>query len=151
VTGTITWPDGNPAASTQVFWYAGGYNSASASFESQIPADGSYSLSGCPCSPLVGYLHVPPPSQAWPVNKDRDCWIILKAHGTYSRITAHPGEVINWQALNIPCATGPYRSSPSDVQSEIQLLNAAMADPMKGRIATAGTWQDAENRTSGCS
>ena len=71
VTGTITWPDGHPAADTQVFWYPGGYtpDPARPPAESQIPADGGYSLAGCPCSQLTGYLHVPPPSLAWPADK----------------------------------------------------------------------------------
>jgi hypothetical protein len=150
VTGTITWPAGKPVANTQVFWYLGGYSRDSAGvMESQISATGRYSLSDCPCSPLVGYLHVPPPSEAWPLNERRDCWIILQTHGTYSGITARPGTVINWQAMDMPCASSTYGSGPSDVQPEIHLLNSEIANPAGGQTATGGRWQDVENRTSG--
>lgn len=151
VTGTITWPDGNLAANTQVLWYLGGYkpDRARELAEAHIPADGSYSLTGCPCSALTGYLHVPPPSLAWPADKIPDCWIILQADGIYSGITADPGDVINWRALDMPCAPAPYRSDPSDVQWEIRLLNAEISTLPYGLTATGGSWQDAENRTTG--
>lgn len=149
VAGAITWPDGHPAANTQVFWYPGGYtpDPARPPAESQIPADGGYSLAGCPCSQLTGYLHVPPPSLAWPADKIPGCWIILRARGTYTGITARPGEVINWRALAMPCAPAPFSSDPAHVRQEIQLLTAELASPLSGLTAAGGSWQDAENRT----
>src|SRR5215472_7838887 len=69
VTGTITWPDGNLAANAQVYFnnYEPGFTgngwtareNGSSYQDLQIPADGSYSLPGCPCADLTAYLLVP--------------------------------------------------------------------------------------------
>lgn len=149
VTGTVTWPDGHPAANVQVYWYVGGYSLDSPVDYaiSHIGADGSYSIGGCPCSPLTGYLFVPSTYGADPLNGDRDCWIILQARGTYQGITANPGDVIDWQALDVPCAAHMYRSGQSDVQQEAQMLNPATNGG--DYSASGGSWQDAETRTSG--
>jgi len=143
------WPDGNPAANTTVYWFLGGYSldSTEPYGKGQIPADGSYSLVGCPCSQLTGYLFVPATYGADPLNGGRDCWIILQDQGTYGGVTANPGDVINWQALDLPCSAYPYRSDQSVVQSETQLLNSAMNGG--DTSVTGGSWQDAESRTSG--
>lgn len=41
VTGTITWPNGNPAASTRVFWYQGDYSQDSPNPIEQQPEMGN--------------------------------------------------------------------------------------------------------------
>lgn len=105
VTGTVTWPDGQPAANASVYfynydpgftangWYDGKYG------VQQLPADGSYSLSGCPCQDLTAYLYIPAPSGG------QDCWIIMQDDTqTYSGLPASPGDVINWQAKDLPCS-----------------------------------------------
>lgn len=151
VTGTISWPNEDPAANTQVFWYLGGFSSDSPNplDQQQVPPDGSYSLTQCPCSDLVGYLYLPAaPDATDPLNGGRACWIILLAQGTYSGIAANPGDMINWQAVDMPCSTSPFRSDPSDVQSEIQLLNSEISNPGGDQTVTAGTWQDAESRAN---
>lgn len=151
VTGTISWPNGDPAANTQVYWYLGGYSADSPTSveQQQIPADGTYALTQCPCSGLTGYLYLPTaPETADPLNGGRDCWMILQAGGNYSGIDANPGDTINWQAVDMPCSTSLFRSDPSDVQSAIQLLNSEMSNPGGDQTETAGSWQDAENRAN---
>lgn len=151
VTGHVLWPDGHPAANTQVYWYLGGYSldSSEPNASTSIPVDGSYALDGCPCSPLVGYLVVPATDGAGPLDGGRDCWIILQADGTYSGITASPGSVIDWQAVDMPCSAGPFRSDPYTVQLTMQTGESELANPGGDQTATAGTWQAAEARTSG--
>ena len=149
VTGTISWPDGNPAANTQVYWYNGGYSADSQSEPSQIPADGSYSITGCPCSQLTGYLYIPATNGDGPLTGGRACWIILQAQGTYSGITANPGDVIDWQVFDMPCSTAPYRSDSYDVQLTQQQMNTEINNPGGDQTETAGTWQDAESRADG--
>ena len=106
-----------------------------------IHADGSYSLSGCPCRDLTAYLYVPATPGADPANGGQDCWIIMQdANGTYSGRQANPGDVINWQALNMPCSPTWYRSGQSAVQSENTTVLPSL---------NSGTWQAAELRTSG--
>src|SRR5579859_7421805 len=66
VTGTVTWPDGTPAANAWVYFndhetgFSGSgwtqHDSANSWFQLQLPADGSYSLPGCPCAYLTAYL-----------------------------------------------------------------------------------------------
>jgi hypothetical protein len=114
VTGHVLWPDGNPAANTQ-----------------------------------VGYLVVPGTDGAGPLDGGRDCWIILQADGTYSGITASPGSVIDWQAVDMPCSSGPFRSDPYTVQLTMQVDKSELANPGGDQTDTAGTWQAAEARTSG--
>jgi hypothetical protein len=149
VTGTVTWPNGDLAGNTQVYWFVGGYrlDSPVDYAISPVSADGRYSLGGCPCAPLTGYLFVPPRPGADPLHGGRDCWIILQARGTYQGVTANPGEVIDWQALDLPCSAHPYRSGPADVQAEARLLNPATS--RSDSSATGGSWQDAEARTGG--
>jgi hypothetical protein len=149
VTGTVTWPDGRLAANAQVYWYVGGYSLDSPVDYaiSHVHTDGSYSIGGCPCSPLTGYLFVSSAYGADPLNGGRDCWIILQARGTYQGITANPGDVIDWQALDMPCAAYMYRSDQSDVQQEALMLNPATNGG--DYSASGGSWQDAETRTNG--
>lgn len=151
VTGHVLWPDGHPAANTQAYWYLGGYSldSSEPSASTSIPVDGSYALGDCPCSPLAGYLVVPATDGAGPLDGGRDCWIILQADGAYSGITAGPGSVTDWQAVDMPCSAGPFRSDPYTVQLTMQTGESELANPGGDQTATAGTWQAAEARTSG--
>lgn len=146
VTGTITWPDGRPAANASVYFYnhAPGFSPSGWSDGEyqvqQLPADGSYSVSGCPCQDLTAYLYVPAAVMS-PVNGGSDCWIITQDdNGTYSGIAASPGDVINWQALNLPCSSTFYTSDQATVHSE-----ATSVLP----VLNSGSWQSAEQVTSG--
>jgi hypothetical protein len=154
VTGTVTWPDGHPAAGASVYfynhdpgftasgWYDGKYQ------VQPLPANGSYSLGGCPCADLTAYLYLPSAPGTDPANGGRDCWIIMQDdNGTYSGLQANPGDGINWKALDMPCSPTWYTSDQSTVQSQ-----ATAIDPSKNGgdySAYAGTWQAAELRTSG--
>lgn len=54
VTGTITWPDGNPAANTQIYWFVGGpYRSDPSVVQSEIQLLNP-SLNGGDYSPTGG-------------------------------------------------------------------------------------------------
>jgi len=141
VTGTISWPDGHPAANASVFfynydpgfsasgWYDGKYG------VQQLPADGSYSLGGCPCQDLTAYLYIPAPSGG------QACWIIMQDDTqTYSGLPASPGDVINWQALDLPCSPTWYTSDTSTVQSEASSVLPQL---------NSGSWQSWEASTSG--
>jgi hypothetical protein len=59
VIGTVTWPDGHPAAGASVYFYnhdpaftASGWSDGKYEVE-PLPANGSYSLGGCPCGDLT--------------------------------------------------------------------------------------------------
>jgi hypothetical protein len=147
VIGTITWPDGNPAANASVYfynydpgftatgWYDGQYQ------VQQLPADGSYSISGCPCQDLTAYLYVPATPGADPANGGQDCWIIMQDdNGTYSGRPANPGDVINWRALDMSCSPTWYTSDQPTVQSEATTVLPSL---------NSGSWQSAETRTGG--
>ncbi len=75
--------------------------------------------------------------------------MILQAGGIYSGVDVNHGDSVNWQAVDMPCSTSPFRSDTSDVQSEIQLLNSEISNPGGDQTETGGTWQDAENRADG--
>jgi hypothetical protein len=154
VTGTVTWPDGHPAAGASVYFYnhdpgftASGWSDGEYQVQ-QLRTDGFYSLVGCPCGDLTAYLYIPSTPGADPANGGRDCWIIMRdANDTYSGIEASPGDVVNWQALNMLCSPNWYTSDQSTVQSQ-----ATVIDPSQngGDYSTyAGTWQAAQLRTSG--
>lgn len=141
VTGTVTWPDEHPAANASVYFYNydPGFNPVGWSdgeYEvQQLPADGSYSLTGCPCQDLTAYLYIPAPSGG------QACWIIMQdGNGTYSGRPANPGDVINWQALNLPCSPTWYTSDQATVQSEATTVLPQL---------NSGSWQSWEASTSG--
>lgn len=73
--------------------------------------------------------------------------LINNDSGTCSGRPANPGDVINWQALKMNCSPAFYTSGSSTVQSV-----RIETDPSQNGgdySAYAGTWQDAETRTSG--
>ena len=150
VTGTITWPDGQPAANASVYFYnyvagfsASGWSSGGSNGQyqvQQLPAGGSYSLTGCPCSDLTAYIYVPAAVMS-PGNGGWDCWIIMQDDNqNYSGREANPGDVINWQALNLPCSRIFYTSDQPTVQSEATTVLPSL---------NSGPWQTAEQLTSG--
>jgi len=159
VTGTVSWPDGNPAANASVYFnnhdpgFSGnGWNQGQNGNwwyqVQQLPADGSYSLPGCPCGYLTAYLLVPPTSGASLANGGFACWIIMQDDsGTYSGRQVSPGDVIKWRALRMNCSPTFYTSDSSTVQSvRIETDPSQNGGDYSGY---AGTWQDAETRTSG--
>jgi hypothetical protein len=125
VIGTVTWPDGNAAANASVYFYnyepgftADGWSNGEYQVQ-QLPADGSYSLTGCPCAKLTAYLYVPSTPGADPANGGQDCWIIMQdGNGTYSGRQANPGDVINWQRSTCPAplAGTPQTSQPCNLR-----------------------------------
>jgi hypothetical protein len=156
VTGTISWPDGNPAVNADVYFYdhepqialaTGGWYDGTYKVE-QLPADGSYSLGGCPCTDLTAYLYIPGTPGAVPDNGGNDCWIIMQDDsGSFTGTPANPGDVINWQARDMPCDNNYYVSDPTVVQGI-----PAQIDPAQNGgdyCCYGGSWQAAEARTSG--
>ena len=146
VTGTVTWPDGKPAVSASVYFnnhetgFSGSgwsqHDSANSWYRQQLPADGSYSLPGCPCADLTAYLFVPSAVMS-PANGGWDCWIIMQDDNkTYSGRQANPGDIINWQGLDLACSPTFYTSDPPTVQSQ-------------STAVSSGSWQTAEQLTSG--
>jgi hypothetical protein len=142
VTGTVTWPDGHPAANASVYFYnydpgftaSGGWYDGEYQVQ-QLPADGSYSLPDCPCQDLTAYLYIPATSGG------QACWIIMQDDtGTYSGLPADPGDDINWQALDLPCSPTWYTSDQATVQSESSTVLPQL---------NSGSWQAAEASTSG--
>ena len=158
VTGTVTWPDGHPAGGASVYFnnhetgFSGSgwsqHDSANSWYQlQQLPADGSYSLPGCPCGYLTAYLLVPSAVMS-PANGGWDCWIIMQDdNGSYSGLQANPGDVIDWKALDMPCSPTWYTSDQSTVQSERTVLDPSLNGG--DYSAYAGTWQAAELRASG--
>lgn len=146
VTGTVTWPDGQPAANASVYFYnhdpgfsASGWSDGEYQVQ-QLPADGSYSLPDCPCQDLTAYLYVPATPGADPANGGQDCWIIMQdGNQAYSGRRASPGDDINWQALDMPCSSTWYASDQAAVQSEQATVLPSF---------NSGSWQSAEARTS---
>jgi hypothetical protein len=150
VTGTVTWPDGSPAANASIYFnnhetgFSGSgwsqHDSANSWYQvQQLPADGSYSLPGCPCGYLTAYLLVPSAVMS-PANGGWDCWIIMQdGNQNYSGRQANPGDVINWQALNMPCSPTFYTSDQATVQSQATTVLPSL---------NSGTWQTAEQQTS---
>ena len=57
------------------------------------------------------------------------------------------GDVINWQALDMPCSPTWYTSDQSTVQSQATALDPSLNGG--DYSAYAGTWQAAELRASG--
>jgi hypothetical protein len=158
VTGTVSWPDGNPAANADVYFYnyqptvlgAGWSGDYVDGYYEVVPvqSNGSYSLGGCPCGDLSAYLYIPGVSGEGPQSGGSDCWIILADDaGNYSGRPADPGEVINYSALNMPCDPTWYASDQQAVQSEYGVLTQAEQDGESG--LWGGTWQAAEQRVSG--
>jgi hypothetical protein len=151
VTGTVSWPDGQPAAGASVYFYdyepqisldTGGWSNGKYSVPT-LPSDGSYSLIGCPCNDLTAYIYLPGQPGGDPNNGGQDCWIIMQDDsGDYVGDPANPGDVINWQALDMPCDSTWYASDQSAVQSTASLL-------AQQSVGYAGTWQAAEARASG--
>jgi hypothetical protein len=141
VTGTVIWPDGNAAANASVFFYnydpgftASGWSNGQYEVQ-QLPADGSYSLSGCPCQDLTAYLYIPGTSGG------QACWIIMQDDNqTYSGRPANPGDTIKWQALDLPCSATWYTSDQSSVQTEATTVLPQL---------NSGSWQSWEASTSG--
>jgi hypothetical protein len=160
VTGTVTWHDGNPVTNAHVYFEnrdmaacinnPGGFtgvgwtegDNCNYFFQFvKLAADGSYSLPGCPCRDLTAYIDV-----SAEVNGGPECYIIMRDNNqndqnyqTYSGFQASPGDVINWQALDMPCSGSWYASDSSAVQSEAALLQSQ----------NSGSWQNAEQETSG--
>lgn len=153
VTGTVTWPDGHPAVGASVYFYnhdpgftASGWSDGEYQVE-PLPADGAYSLGGCPCADLTAYLYLPSTPGADPANGGWDCWIIMQDdNGNYSGLQANPGDVIAWKALDMPCSPTWYTSDQSTVQSERMVLDPSLNGG--DYSAYAGTWQAAELRAS---
>jgi hypothetical protein len=167
VTGTVTWPDGHLAANASVYFsnFDSGFNGngngwspgegSNGSWDgtwyyqvNQLPADGSYSLPGCPCANLTAFLDLPSVDSADAANGGRGCIIIMQDDsGNFSGLQANPGDVINWHVLDMNCSPIFYASDPSSVQSE----RIATDPSQNGGDYTlyAGTWQAAEVRTSG--
>ncbi len=151
VTGTVTWPDGQPAAGASVYFYdyepqisldTGGWSNGKYAVPT-LPSDGSYSLTGCPCNDLTAYIYLPGQPGGDPNNGGQDCWIIMQDDsGNYTGDPANPGDVINWQALDMSCDSTWYASDQSAVQSTASLL-------AQQSVGYAGTWQAAEARASG--
>lgn len=146
VTGTVTWPDGQPAANASVYFYnydpgfsASGWSDGEYQVQ-QLPADGSYSLPDCPCQDLTAYLYVPATPGADPANGGQDCWIIMQDDNqTYWGRQASPGDTINWRALDMACSPTWYTSDQPTVQSEYTTVLPSL---------NSGSWQSAEARTS---
>jgi hypothetical protein len=159
VTGTVSWPDGNPALDAYVYFnnHQSGFSGSGWTprqngnwYEyQQLPADGSYSLPGCPCADVTAYLYVPGSPGAPHDNGGWPCWIIMQggASETYSGLQISPGDVVDWKALNYPCSPTFYVSDPSVVQN----LPSEIDPSLNGGdySAYSGTWQAAESRTSG--
>ena len=151
VTGTVRWPDGQLASGASVYFYdyepqisldTGGWSNGTYQVK-YLLANGSYSLSGCPCSDLTAYIYLPGQPGGDPNNGGQDCWIIMgDDSGNYTGGPANPGDAINWQALDMPCDNGWYASDQSAVQSTASLL-------AQQSVGYAGTWQAAETRASG--
>ena len=151
VTGTVSWPDGQPAAGASVYFYdyepqisldTGGWSNGKYAVPT-LPSDGSYSLTGCPCNDLTAYIYLPGQPGGDPNNGGQDCWIIMQDDsGNYTGDPANPGDVINWQVLDMPCDSTWYASDQSAVQSTASLL-------AQQSVGYAGTWQAAEARASG--
>ena len=151
VTGTVRWPDGTPAAGASVYFYdyepqisldTGGWSNGKY-WVPKLSSDGSYSLGGCPCNDLTAYIYLPGQPGGDPNNGGQDCWIIAgDGSGNYTGDPASPGDVINWQALDMPCDSSWYASDQSAVQSTASLL-------AQQSVGYAGTWQAAETRASG--
>ena len=167
VTGVITWPDQTLAVNATVDFinsdpsFNGFGNGWSPEVDNngspdgnwyevvqQLPADGSYSLAGCPCADLIAFLDLPPVSGADTPDGGRGCIIIMQDdNGTYSGLAANPGDLINWHVLDMNCSPDFYPPSQSSVQSE-----RVITDPSQNGgdyTMYAGTWQAAESRTSG--
>ena len=151
VTGTVRWPDGTPAAGASVYFYdyepqisldTGGWSNGKY-WVPKLSSDGSYSLGGCPCNDLTAYIYLPGQPGGDPNNGGQDCWIIAgDGSGNYTGDPASPGDVINWQALDMPCDSSWYASDQSAVASTASLL-------AQQSVGYAGTWQAAETRASG--
>ena len=151
VTGTVSWPDGTPAAGASVYFYdyepqisldTGGWSNGKY-WVPKLGSDGGYSLSGCPCNDLTAYVYLPGQPGGDPNNGGQDCWIIAgDGGGNYTGDPASPGDVINWQALDMPCDSSWYASDQSAVASTASLL-------AQQSVGYAGTWQAAETRASG--
>jgi hypothetical protein len=158
VTGTVSWPDGNLAVNADVYFYnfqptvlgngwSGDYTDGYYAVVS-VQNDGTYSLTGCPCADLSAYLYIPGVAGEDPLNGGQDCWTIMAdGNDNYSGRPANPGDVIDYQALDMPCANTWYSSDQQAAQSEAQVLNEAEQSGENGAVGRHVA--AAEQRVSG--
>jgi hypothetical protein len=148
VTGSVHWPNGDPAANTPLTFFPQGYSldELTPSVTVQTDATGAYALTECPCQALVGWLMVPENHSPDAFNGGRDCWILMGTDdGTTGGVSAQPPAQLDWNIPDWPCSSTPY--NPSDAASVVAALQQQQQDPNdQPDVGYAGTWQDARAR-----
>lgn len=140
VEGTITWPDGIPAANALIDFYPNGYPYGGQAGGERLQTDqqGRYTLGNCPCSDLGASYFLPiGGGSAWN-NGGNECIIMLATADGALTGPAQPGDDVNWQMVNMPCSSNYLR--PDSLNQEIA---AIQADPQQ---LSGGNWWEARAR-----
>lgn len=156
VTGTITWPDGTPARNIELTFYPQVFSGSSGTsyVEARTDQSGAYSIQGCPCDSLVGFVSQPAGSGG-PYEGGRACWILMTSPSGYEGVRVDDGQTLNWRVLDIPCNQNYY--SPSDAGRIQGLMNGIQQQLNQGvdpnNIGNdggyAGPWQAERDRSGG--
>lgn len=139
VTGTIYWPDGQPAANATVDFYPNGYPyvgtiGGDGEVQGTTDSQGRYAITGCGCTAFGAEYHLD-----YSRNGGNYCYIAMHADSSYT-VSASPGDVVNWTMVDMPCSR--VYLNPSDLQGQLALMQAHPE-------ITGGSWQQARVNAGG--
>jgi|tagenome__1003787_1003787.scaffolds.fasta_scaffold20745590_1 hypothetical protein len=154
VSGTMMWPDGEPARNILFEAYPQGVGNGGIGnetpVEGQTNSQGSYAFDGCPCQFSMWLLQPETPGRG-PFDGGRDCWIPMAHDNAIDLVPADPGDTLDWTVVDVPCSDTPY--NPRDFDSSAQQLtdqqNAYLAGQDTDFSGYAGPWQQARQRAGG--
>lgn len=138
VTGTVTWPDGEPARNMVIVFYPNGYpfgGQSGGAVQDSTDSQGQYTIRGCGCAALGATYHL-----GTSRNGGNNCYIIMQTdNGSYAA-AASPGDVVNWKMVDMPCSRNYL--TPASAASSIALLRSHPE-------ISGGSWQQARQRSGG--
>jgi hypothetical protein len=140
VTGTVTWPNGDPAANAEIDIYPNGYPYAGSSggeFTTTTDAAGRYLIQDCGCNQLGATFHLGADR-----NGGYQCYIMMYAVAEQAfEVSAPDGGNVDWRMVDMPCSQ--VYLTPQSLQKNLAILKS---NPQR---LSGGSWQQAEQRTQG--
>jgi hypothetical protein len=130
ISGTVVWPDGNPARGVRIALFPYNHRSAyslSENPEYDIDTDrsGRYVVQMCPCASLNAWLTILSFESAF--NNGKSCMIKMTPDGQhYTGVPVQPGQQVNWMI------------GPKNCDRMLLEFDPGHDDP------TAATWRQAE-------
>jgi hypothetical protein len=138
VTGTVTWPDGEPASNAVIAFFPYGYGfGGQSNGVIQVPTDaqGQYAISGCGCDALGATYYL-----NYSRNAGSNCYIIMQSDSGSYTVTASPGDVANWRMLDMPCSKNYL--TPATLGKTFALMQSHPE-------ISSGSWRQARLRSGG--